>query len=94
MLAAWWVWLAAALVLAILEVFVPGFILLGFAVGAASVGLLLAIGGPLAMWLSGSVPAMALIFAVASLIGWLVMRRVTGVRAGQTKVWDTDINEN
>jgi hypothetical protein len=31
----WWVWLAAALGLAILEILVPGFIFLGFAVGAA-----------------------------------------------------------
>ena len=35
--AAWWVWMAAALVLAIVEVLLPGFMLLGFAIGAAVV---------------------------------------------------------
>ena len=30
----WWVWGVAGVVLAILEVMIPGFILLGFAIGA------------------------------------------------------------
>ena len=30
----WWFWVSAALVLAILEVIVPGFFALGFAIGA------------------------------------------------------------
>ncbi|WP_439118076.1 NfeD family protein, partial [Nereida ignava] len=33
----WWAWAAFALVLAILEVLAPGFVLLGFAIGAALV---------------------------------------------------------
>ena len=37
----WWVWLCAALVLGILEVLVPGFVFLGFAIGALAVSLLL-----------------------------------------------------
>ena len=89
-----WSWLAAAVVLAILEIFAPGFILLGFAVGAAVVGILLSIGGPISAFLSGSFSTTLLLFALFSLVGWLVMRRVAGVRHGQVKVWDTDINDN
>jgi inner membrane protein len=85
----WWVWAAGGLVLAILEVFAPGYFFLGFAAGAVLVGLGLATG-----LLGGSLPVMALVFAVVSLVAWLVVRRLVGVRKGQTKVWDRDINEN
>ncbi len=85
----WWVWMIAGAVLAILEIMIPGFILLGFAVGAALTGLLLWLGV-----LGGSLAVLVLVFAVASLIAWLVLRRVVGVRHGQVKVWDRDINEN
>ena len=33
------------------------------------------------------------IFAVLSLLSYIVMRRVFGLRKGQVKIWDTDINE-
>ena len=52
----WWVWLAGALILGVLEVFVSGYILLGFAIGAAITGILLAVGGPLAGFMIGSLP--------------------------------------
>ncbi|OYX44809.1 MAG: hypothetical protein B7Z02_04115 [Rhodobacterales bacterium 32-67-9] len=87
--AEWWVWMIAGAVLAILEIMIPGFILLGFAVGAALTGLLLWLGV-----LGGSLAALALVFAVASLIAWLVLRKVVGVRHGQVKVWDRDINDS
>lgn len=90
----WWVWLAGALILGVLEVFVSGYILLGFAIGAAITGILLAVGGPLAGFMIGSLPATSLIFAVLSLIAWIFLRRVVGVRAGQIKIWDRDINED
>ncbi|MDU8943872.1 NfeD family protein [Ovoidimarina sediminis] len=90
----WWVWLAGALILGVLEVFVSGYILLGFAIGAAITGILLGIGGPLATLMAGSLPATMLIFAVLSLIAWALLRKVVGVRDGQVKVWDRDINED
>jgi membrane protein implicated in regulation of membrane protease activity len=85
----WWVWAAGGLVLAILEVFAPGYFFLGFAAGAVLVGLGLATG-----LLGGSLPVIALVFAVVSLVAWLIVRRLVGVRRGQVKVWDRDINEN
>ena len=83
----WWAWVVFGVALAVVEVMVPGFIFLGFAVGAVLVGVLvgLSVLGP-------SVPVLALVFAVLSLGAWIVLRRVVGVKDGQVKVWDKDIN--
>lgn len=86
----WWVWMAAALVLAIAELLAPGFILLGFAIGAGVTGL--AVMAEFA-WLVGSLPRLLVLFALVSLLAWFALRRIVGVRKGQVKVWDTDINE-
>ena len=89
----WWHWISAALVLGILEVLAPGHIFLGFAAGAAVVGLLLLLGGPLAAWLASSFAVTVLVFAAFSLLFWIVLQRVLGARRGQVKVWDRDIND-
>lgn len=93
MLSEWWVWGAAAVVLAIGEVLLPTYVLLGFAVGAGGVALLLLVGGPIALWLGGSVPALFLIFAVLSLISWIFLRRWLGVQKNQVQTFDHDIND-
>jgi membrane protein implicated in regulation of membrane protease activity len=85
----WWIWMIAGAVLAILEVLIPGFILLGFAIGAGLTGVLLWFGV-----LGGSLGLLLLVFGVASLIAWLALHRLVGVRRGQVKVWDRDINDN
>ena len=85
----WWVWGAGALVLAILEVLMPGFVFLGFAIGAlACTGLLLLIG-------SGGIGLSALlfIFAALSLIAWLGLRHFFALPKGQVKTFDHDIND-
>ena len=86
----WWVWIVAALVLSIIEVFVPAFVFLGMAVGAVVVGVGLAFG--LLGWIA-TPPVLLLIFALASLIAALILRAVIGVRHGQVKIWNRDINE-
>ena len=83
----WWVWLAAALALGILEVLAPGFIFLGFAIGAALVGVLLL--SPFAPGL----PALLAIFAVLSLLAWLVLRRFFRAPGGDARRIETDIND-
>ena len=83
----WWVWVVFGVALGVLEVLVPGFIFLGFAIGAVLVGVLVGIG-----LLGGSVAWLVLVFAVLSLVAFLVLRRVVGVTKVQTKVWDKDIN--
>ena len=83
----WWVWVVFGVALGVLEVLVPGFIFLGFAIGAVLVGALVGIGA-----LGGSVPWLVFVFAVLSLVAWLGLRRVVGVKEGQVKFWDKDIN--
>ena len=84
----WWAWVAAGLVLAILELFMPGFIFVGFAVGAVAVGLLVAFGVVLPLgWL-------LVIFAVISVLAWVGFRAALDTREGQTKTFDRDINED
>ncbi len=87
----WWVWMVGALLLAILEVVAPAQIFLGFAVGAAGVGLALLLGVP---GLATSVPLMLLVFAVISLLAWLALRPILGIRKGQVKHFEHDINED
>jgi membrane protein implicated in regulation of membrane protease activity len=90
----WWVWGVAAIALAVGEVLLPSFVLLGFAVGAGVIALLLLVGGPLAAWLGGSVPVLLLAFALVSLVSWLGLRRWLGVYRGQVKTFDRDINDD
>ena len=84
----WWVWMSAALALATLEVLVPAWIFLGFAAGALAMGVLLLIG-----LTSLSLPVTLVIFALLSLGAYLAMRQIFGLRTGQVKIWDRDINE-
>ncbi len=86
--AEWWVWMSGALILATLEVLIPGYIFLGFAIGAGLMGLLILFGvnaAGLALTLA--------VFAVLSLLSYIAMRRVFRLRKGQVKVWETDIND-
>lgn len=85
----WWVWVVAGFALGVLEVIMPGYIFLGFAIGAVIVGLGLLFG-----ILGGSVPPLVLVFAVASLVAWYALRKTMGVREGQVKIWHRDINDN
>ena len=85
----WWVWVVAGFLLGILEVFTPGFIFLGFAVGAVLTGALVGIG-----LAPASFPQLLLIFAALSVLAWFSMRRLAGVRQGQVKKSDRDVNDN
>mgnify|MGYP000356724978 CR=1 FL=1 len=87
--AQWWVWGVAAVVLAVGEVLLPSYVLLGFGIGAGVVALLLLIGVPIA----SSLPVLLFIFAVISLLAWLGLRRWLGVCHGQVKNFDHDIND-
>ena len=84
----WWVWIVAGFALGVLEVISPGYIFLGFAIGAVLVGGLVGLGV-----LGTSVPVLLVVFAVLSLLAWVIVRRIVGVRQGQVKLWDKDIND-
>ncbi len=89
----WWVWMAAGIVLAIAEIFLPGYVFLGFALGAVFMGIVMAIGAPLAFAVA-TLPRILLLFALASLAAWLLLRRLFGFRNAGEKVFDEDINRN
>ncbi len=84
----WWVWMAAALVMAILEVLAPGFVFLGFAIGALAVSLILLNTG-----LVLGLPVLLLLFAGLSLVAWLALRRFFAMPKGQVKRFEGDIND-
>ncbi|MBJ6373535.1 hypothetical protein [Sedimentitalea arenosa] len=84
----WWGWLGLALLLAIAEILAPGFMFLGFAIGALAVSMLLLNTG-----LSLGLPLLLLIFAALSLVSWLILRRVFALRKGQVKRFEDDIND-
>lgn len=90
----WWAWGALAILLAFGEVILPTFVLLGFGAGAAVIAAVLYFGGPLAGFISGSLPVLLLSYAVVSLVAWLVLRRFLGIYRGQVKTFDHDINDN
>lgn len=84
----WWAWVAGGFLIGILEVFAPGFFFLGFAGGAILTGLLVAV------WPGLGMPVLMAVFAFLSVCVWLGLRRVVGVRAGQFRRIDRDINKN
>ena len=85
----WWTWAIAAVVFLALEILAPGFVFLGFGIGAAVVAL-----GLLAGVVGSSVPLLLLIFAVVSLLAWVVMRRLFAIKGSERKVWTRDINDD
>ncbi|WP_238369043.1 NfeD family protein [Heliomarina baculiformis] len=84
----WWAWLALALILGIAEIVIPGFIFLGFAIGALAVAMLLLNTG-----ISLLLPLLLLLFAALSLIAWLALRHFFSRPQGQVKYFDKDIND-
>lgn len=85
----WWAWIVLGFALGVLEILSPGYIFLGFAIGAVLTGIL--VGAGLA---PTGLAVLILVFAVLSVVAWLALRRTMGVRVGQVKVWDRDINDS
>lgn len=84
----WWVWACGALVLGLIEMLLPGFIALGFAIGAGLVALILLVSG-----VSLGLPVLLVVFSVLSLIAWLTLRRIFALPRGQVKRFTHDIND-
>ncbi len=85
----WWVWIVLGFSLGVLEVLAPGYIFLGFAIGAVATGVLVGIGV-----LGNTLPSTLLVFALASLAAWLITRKMLGKQASKVKIWDRDINDD
>lgn len=84
----WWVWMIAGFSLGVLEVLAPGFVFLGFAIGALLTGLLVLIG------VTASLPFLLTVFALLSLAAWYLLRAKFGKAEGQVKIWHKDVNDN
>ena len=82
----WWVWGAAALTLGVAEVIVPGYIFLGFAIGAVVMAFI-------AFVAVLSLPLTLAVYAVLSLVGFLVLRKFFKMPNSQITIWDRDIND-
>lgn len=87
-LGTWWVWLAGALVFAILETLAPVFVFLGFTIGAAVISGLILIG----VEFGGGLAWMLVVFALVSLVSTLVLRKLMGTRQDEVKTFTDDIN--
>lgn len=94
MLAQWWLWMIGGLVLGIFELLVPAFVFLGFAIGAVLTGVILWLGLPPSGWMAESLPRHALVFGLLSLVAWIALRAIFGIRKGQVKIWEHDINDD
>jgi len=87
-LSLWWVWICIALALGVVELLAPGFIFLGFGLGAlAMVGVVLLAPGI-------NVPALLALFAVLSLIGWIVLRLGFRKQSSGARIITKDVNDN
>lgn len=85
----WWAWILAGLAIGAVELLVPGYAFVGFGLGALMTGGLVWAG-----MLGASVAAQLAVFALLSVGFWIALRRILGLRPGQVKRIDRDINEN
>lgn len=84
-----WLWLVAALVIAAIELLLPGWIFMGLA-GAVGIMAVLLISG---VW-TATLPITLVVTAALSAVIWFALRRFVGVRgAGEKKIWTRDIND-
>lgn len=83
----WWVWICVALALGVVELLAPGFIFLGFAIGALAMAVIVFV------MPATNVPALLAMFALCSLIGWIVLRIVFRRQSSGARVVTEDINE-
>lgn len=84
-----WLWIVAALVLAALELVLPGWFFLGAAIAVGLMGLALLLG----LW-TGGLPMGLVLTAILTGVIWLILRRVFGTNRGEVKIWHRDINDN
>lgn len=90
-LTVWWMWVALALVLGIVEILLPSFFFLGFSIGALVLAGLLGFAPGLLAGLSAS--ALIAIFAGLSLVAWLALRYMFRRQSSGAKIFTKDVND-
>ena len=83
----WW-WLIAGLLLAGIELLVPGWAFMGLAASVGLMGVLMLTG----LWTAG-LPVTLVVTALLSAAAWMLFRRVWPTSQGNRRVWDRDIND-
>jgi membrane protein implicated in regulation of membrane protease activity len=84
----WWAWVAFGIIFMLLELMMPSYLFLGFGLGAIVTGITLALG------ITMSAQYLMLLFAIASLISWILLRQFFKLPKGNVKTFDHDINDN
>lgn len=84
----WWVWLSAALALALIELMAPASVFLGFALGA------LAMAGVVAFADISNTSALLAMFAGFSLAAWIVLKIAFKSQSSGARIVTRDINED
>lgn len=83
----WWVWVAVAIVLGVLEVLAPAFVFLGFSAGAMGTAVLVLLG------VDFGVGGTLLAFALLSAAAYGALRLWLGTQKGHARIIERDINE-
>ena len=83
----WWAWVAFGIIFMLLELMMPSYLFLGFGLGAIVTGITLALG------ITMSAQYLMLLFAIASLISWILLRQFFKLPKGNVKTFDHDIND-
>lgn len=84
-----WLWMIAALLLAAVELILPGYVFMGMAGAVLVMGLLLLTG----VWGAG-LPTTLVATAVLSGLIWFLLSRMIGVDRSAARIWRDDINDN
>lgn len=87
-----WLWIAIAAVLAAIEMFMPGYLLLGFGIGGGVVAIALFPLGEAARALPYAPLTLLAIWAALSIIAWMVLVAVFG-RPSRRRKAERDIND-
>ena len=87
-IATWWAWVAFGIILMLLELMMPSYLFLGFGFGAIATGIALSLG------VTMSAQYLMLMFAIVSLISWILLRQVFKLPTGSVQTFDHDINDN
>ncbi len=83
----WWVWICAALALALVELVAPASIFLGFSIGA------LTMAGVVTLSDITNTSALLALFAGLSLIAWIALKVIFRRQSSGARIVKRDINE-